>query len=112
MINFTFKINSPFRSFISKINNTFIDNAEHLDIVMPMNNLLEYSDNYSMTSGSLWSYYKDELNDGDNENNTDNYKIDSSKAITSESFEYKAKVIWGALAHNNTLNTEVAVPLK
>ena len=112
MINFTFKINSPFRSFISKINNTFIDNAEHLDIAMPMNNLLEYSNNYSVTSGSLWSYYKDELNDDDNENNADNYKIDSSKTITSESFEYKAKVIWGAPAHNNTLNTEVAVPLK
>ena len=41
--------NAPFRSCISKINNTFIDNAEDLDIVMPMYNLLEYSDNYSMT---------------------------------------------------------------
>ena len=46
----TFKNNAPFRSCISKINNTFIDNAEDLDIVMPMYNLLEYSDNYSITS--------------------------------------------------------------
>ena len=35
---------------------TFIDNAEDVDIVMPMHNLLEYSDNYSMTSGSVWNY--------------------------------------------------------
>ena len=48
-----FKNNAPFRSCISKINNIFIDNAEDLDIVMPMYNLLEHSDNYSMKSGSL-----------------------------------------------------------
>ena len=48
-----FKNNAPFRSCLSKINNKFIDNAEDLDIVMPMYNLLEYSDNYSMTSRSL-----------------------------------------------------------
>ena len=50
-----FKNNAPFQSCISKINNTFIDTAEDLDIVMPMYNLLEYSDNYSITSGSLWN---------------------------------------------------------
>ena len=43
----TFKNNAPFISSISKINNTFIDNAEDLDIVMPVYHLLEYSDNYS-----------------------------------------------------------------
>ena len=43
-----FKSNAPFRSCISKINNTFIDNAEDLDIATPMYNLLEYSDNYSI----------------------------------------------------------------
>ena len=47
--NLTFKNNAPFRSCISKINNTLIDNAEDLDIVMPMYNLLEYSESYSMT---------------------------------------------------------------
>ena len=41
------------------INNTFIDNAENVDIVMPMYNLLEYSDNNSMAAGSLWNYYRD-----------------------------------------------------
>ena len=43
----TLKNNAPFRSCISKISNTFIDNAEDLDIVMPVYNLLEYTDNYS-----------------------------------------------------------------
>ena len=41
-----FKNNAPFVSCISKINNTLIDNAEDLDVVMPMYNLLEYSQNY------------------------------------------------------------------
>ena len=45
----TFTNNASYRSHISKINYTFGDNAEHLDTAMPINNLLEYSDNYSMT---------------------------------------------------------------
>ena len=45
----------------SKINNTFIDNAKSLDIAMPIYNMLENSDSYSMTSVSLWNYYKDEI---------------------------------------------------
>ena len=47
---------------ISRINNTDIDNAQDIDIVMPMYNLIEYSDNYSKTSGSLWLHYKEEPN--------------------------------------------------
>ena len=50
-----FKNNALFISCISKINNTLIDNAEDLDIVMHMYNLLEYSKNYRKTSGSLWN---------------------------------------------------------
>ena len=45
--------------------NTFIENAENLDIVTLMYNLLEYCDNCSMTSGSLWNYYGDEIDDVD-----------------------------------------------
>ena len=60
--NASLKNNAPFRSCISNINNTLIDKSEDLDIVMPMYNLLEYSDNYSMTSGSLWNYYRNEIN--------------------------------------------------
>ena len=55
----SFKNNAPFRSCISKISNTFIDNTGDLDIVMLMYNLLEYTENYSMTSGCLWN--RDEM---------------------------------------------------
>ena len=44
---------------ISEINNTQIDNAKDFEIVMPIYNLIEYSDNYLKTSGSLWRYYRD-----------------------------------------------------
>ena len=59
-----FQNNVPFISCISKINNTITDNAEDLDIVMPMYDLIEYSKNYSKTTGSLWNYYRDEPNSG------------------------------------------------
>ena len=70
-----FENNVAFKSCISKINNTFIDNAEDLDIAMSMYNLLEYSDNYSLTSGNLWNYCRDEVNEDANEINTDKYRI-------------------------------------
>ena len=53
------KNNAPFTSYISKINNVLIGNAEDLDILMSMYNLIEYSKNYSKTSGTLWNYTKD-----------------------------------------------------
>ena len=49
-----FKNCAPFTNCISEINNTQVDNAKDIDIVMPMYNLIEYSDNYSKISGSLW----------------------------------------------------------
>ena len=54
-----FKNCAPLTNCRSKINNTQIDNAEYIDIVMSMHNLIEYSDNYSKTSGSLWKYCKE-----------------------------------------------------
>ena len=54
-----FKNCAPFTNCISKINNTLTDNAEYIDILMPMYNLIEYIDNYSKTSGSLWQYGKE-----------------------------------------------------
>ena len=56
----TFKNCAPFTKCISRINNTGIDTARDIDIVMPIDNLIEYSDNYSKASGSSWQYYKDE----------------------------------------------------
>ena len=57
----------PFTNCISEINNTQIDNAKDIDIVMPMYNLIEYCDNYSKTSGSLWQFYRDEAFIDDND---------------------------------------------
>ena len=54
------KNNAPFINCISKSNGVKIDNAEDLDVVMPIYNLLGYSKNYKKTTGSLWNYYRDE----------------------------------------------------
>ena len=54
---------APFTKCISRINNKDIGNAQDIDIVMPMYNVIEYSDNYSKIFGSLWKYYKDDPND-------------------------------------------------
>ena len=55
-----FKNCAPFTDCISEINSAQIDNDKDIDVVMPMYNLIEYSDNYSKTSGSLWQYHRDE----------------------------------------------------
>ena len=68
-----FKNNASFRSCIPKVNRTLIYNPEDLDVVVPMYNLLEYiqiCQNYFMTSGTLWNYYRDEI-DGVDENASD-----------------------------------------
>ena len=58
-----FKNCAPFTNCPSKINNTQVDNAKDIDIVMPMYNLIEYSNNYMKTSGSLWQYFRDKPDD-------------------------------------------------
>ena len=103
-----FKNNAPFVSCISKINNTLINNAEDLDILMPMYNLLEYSKNYSKTTGSFCNYYRDEPNSGlGGADNNISYSIKDSK-----SFDYKTSIA-GKLEGNNTeKEAETVVPLK
>ena len=54
---------APFTNYMREINNTQVDNAKDINIVMPMYNLIEYSDNYAKTSGSLWQYFRDEPDD-------------------------------------------------
>ena len=88
-----FKNNAPFISCISKIYNTLIDNAEDLDVLMPMYNLIEYSKNSRKTTGTLWNYYRDEPNSGA-EGGVD-YYIKNSK-----SFDYKTSIT-GKLGDNN-----------
>ena len=69
-----FKNNASFTSCVSKINNTLIDNAEDLGIVIPMYNLRESSKNYRKKTRSLWNYYRDEPNSGlGGNNNSVNY---------------------------------------
>ena len=77
--NLTFKNNAPFSLCILKTNTILIDNTEDLMIVIPMYNLLEHTDDYSMTSGHLWHCHRGEMNDDANENNpAGNYRIDNS----------------------------------
>ena len=78
------KNNAPFISCISKSNDELIENAEDLDVVMPMYNLLEYSKIYKKTTGSLFNYYRDELSDDANNLNSPNIQV-----INSEPFRYK-----------------------
>ena len=88
----TFNKNAPFRSWISKINNKRIDNEEDLIAVMLMYNLLECSNNYSMTSKGWWNYYRDEVNDAANEYDAATYRVNNKKETTGRSFEYKTQI--------------------
>ena len=56
-----FKNCAPFKECGTEINETFVDKTKHINIAMPMYNLIEYSDNYSDTSGSLWQFKRDEI---------------------------------------------------
>ena len=108
-----FKNSSPFTHCISKINNTQIDDAEYIDIVMPMYNLIEYSDNYSKTSESLWQYWREIPAVDDNGD-----IVDFNGANSTDSFNFKTKITGQAPADNNNGNTagrvnvEIMVPLK
>ena len=78
-----FKNCAPFEKCRTEINETFIDEADFINITMPMYNLIKYSDNYSDSSGSLWDFKRDEIVDNANMTNDDNVP----------SFKYKANLI-------------------
>ena len=101
-----FKTCAPFINCISEIDNTQIDNAKDLDIVMPMYNLIEYSDNYSKTCGSVWQYCKD-IPAVDNNGAV----IDFVENNLTDSFNFKVKIT-GQTGDNETENVEIMVPLK
>ena len=88
---FAFKNNAPFINCILKINGIKVDNAEELDVVMSMYNLLEYSKNYRKTTGSLWNYYRDEPS--------------NPLSSNSESFKYKTSIT------KNTYNSMMQIKL-
>ena len=92
-----FKNCAPFINCISEINNTQVDNPKDIDIVMPMYNLIEYSDNYAKTSGSLWQYFRDGPDDD---------------LEDSESFKSKIKITGKTPDDDNEKDVEIMVPLK
>ena len=69
------KNNAPFVSRMTRINDELIEDADELDIVMSMYNLLEYMKNYRKTIGSLYNYYRDELSDDADDKNFDNIEV-------------------------------------
>ena len=97
-----FKNRAPFEKRRTEINETFIDEATHINITVPMYNLIEYSDNYSDTSGSLWHFKRDQVTNNADVTNDDN----------APSFKHKASFI-GDTGNNGRKNgIKIAVPLK
>ena len=97
--NFVFENNAPFINCITKINGIKIDNAEDLDVVMSMYNLLEYSKNYKKATGSLSNYNRDESND--------------PLSTNSESFKCKTSIVGKTPPNNDSLtNGKVVISLK
>ena len=92
-----FKSCASFTNCISEISNTQVDNAKDIDIVMPMYNLIEYSDNYAKTTGSLWQYFRDEPNDF---------------LRNSKSFKSKIKITGKTPGDDNEKDVEIMVLLK
>ena len=112
------KNNAPFLSCITRINGKLIEDADDLDIVMTMYNLLEYSKNYRKTIGSLYNYYRDELSNDADDNNFDNINV-----VNSNTFKYKNKITGNTynvnagvqgydVNKNGTQEVELAIPLK
>ena len=102
-----FKNCAPFTNCLSEINNIQIDNAKDIDIVMPMYNLIEYSDNYGKTTGNLWQYCKDIPA----RNYANNAIITFSEDNITDSFKFKAKIT-GQTGDDGTKDVEIMVPLK
>ena len=101
-----FKRCAPFTNFISEIINTEVDNAKDINIVMPVYNSIEYSDDYSKTSASLWQYCKDipALNDNGN-------IVDFNGANATDLFSFKAKIKGQTDDNGRINNVEIMVPL-
>ena len=87
---------APFKDCRTEINDTFVDYADFINITMPMFNLIEYSDTYSDTSGSLWNFKRDEIINNANVTNDNN----------APSFKYKANII-GNTENNGTKKLKI-----
>ena len=96
-----FKNCAPFEKCRTETNETFVDETDFINITMPVYNLIEYSDNYSDTSGGLWNFIKDEI-----ERDVDLTVDDNHIPNNSSSFKYKSSLI------TNRNSVKIAVPLK
>ena len=96
-----FKNCAPFTKCRTEINENFVDETDFINIAMPMHNLIEYNDNYSDTSGSLWQFKRDEI-EGDVDLTVDAQHIPNN----SSSFKYKSSFV------TNRNGVKIAVPLK
>ena len=105
-----FKNCAPFEKCRTEINETFVDEAEHINITMLLQSLIEYSENilikknYSDTSGSLWQFKRDEI--------INKWNADVTNDNNAPSFKYKASLV-GNTENNGTKNkVKIAVLLK
>ena len=105
--NVIFKNFALFTDCITKINNTQVDDAQKIDIVIPMYNLIEYSDAYLKTSGSSWQYYRNEPALNANDDIIDFPANNNNSA----SFKFKQQII-GQTGNGGTKDVEIMVPLK
>ena len=103
-----FKNCAPLTSCISEINNTQLDNAKDIDIVMPIYNLIEYSDNYAKTTGSLWQYWKDIPARNANANDA---ITELTEGNLTYSFNFKVKIT-SRTGNGGTKDAEIMVQLK
>ena len=102
-----FKNCAPFEKCRTEINETFVDDANFINIAMPMYKLIEYSNNYSDTSGFLWQFKRDEI-EGDVELTVDDNHIPNN----SSSLNYKSSFI-GNTENNGIKNVvKIIIPLK
>ena len=101
-----FKNCAPFTKCNLEINDEHIDTAENLDIVMPMYNLIEYSDNYQDSSATLYQYKRDEP--------PEDNAIDDLTTNTSSSFKYEVSLLGNPVVADNIAkrSVKVVVPLK
>ena len=97
---------APFTKCNLEINDEHVDTAENLDIVMPMYNLIEYSDNYQDSSATLYQYKRDEPQEV---NAIDDLTVDNSN-----SFKYKVSLLGNPVVSDNITkrSVNVVVPLK
>ena len=97
-----FKNCAPFKDCRTEINDTFVDYPDFINIAMSLYNLIEYSDSYSDSSGSLWGFKRDEVANNANVTNDDN----------APQFKYKANLIGNTEANGTKKGVKIAVPLK